>query len=327
MDKENDMLLGLAQTNQCATTTILDSRLISPTIFNSINKKYDIKLVESGNYVQLYMYETKKLKKKKDNDIDLMLKKNKIDKMVDTKNEKITTSNNTTNEIEMRNIIRSKLECQRIAKANDTQWETFITLTFKENITDIDNANKRFRYFVDKIRRVKKDFKYICIPEFQKRGAIHYHLLTNIPVNSKLLPKREPLKLWNKETKSYKEIEYYDIKYWNEGFSSAEIIKGDQKKIVGYISKYMTKDIDNRLFNKHRYFYSKNLDKPKENFIDTDNEEEYNYYIKKIQDKDLIYQNQYVNPYDNTNVTFLEFYRTDKLYNIVEEKERSDFYV
>lgn len=80
----------------------------------------------------------------------------------------------------------------------------------------------------------------------------------------------------------------------------------------------MTKDIDNRLFNKHRYFYSKNLNKPKENYIDTDNEEEYNYYIKKIQDKDLIYQNQYVNPYDNTNVTFLEFYWTDKLYNIVE---------
>lgn len=318
MDNENDMLLGLAQTNQCATTTILDSKHISPTIFNSTNKKYDIKLVESDNYVQLYMYETKKLKKKKDNDIDLMLKKNKIDKMVDVKNEKVTNSNNLTNVIELRSIIRSKLECQRIAKANDTQWETFITLTFKENITDIDNANKRFRYFVDKVRRVKKDFKYICIPEFQKRGAIHYHLLTNIPVNSKLLPKREPLKLWNKETKSYKEIEYYDIKYWNEGFSSAEIIKGDQKKIVGYISKYMTKDIDNRLFNKHRYFYSKNLNKPKENFIDTDNEEEYNYYIKKIQDKDLIYQNQYVNPYDNTNVTFLEFYRTDKLYNIVE---------
>lgn len=325
MTNKSKELLGVAPTQRGATTTILDSKHISPTIYNSINKKYDIKLVECGNYVQLYVYETKRLKKKKDKDIDVELKKENINKMVDIEQEKTTKkSKNKESEISQRSIIRSKLECQRVAKANDKEWETFITLTFEENLTDIESANKKFRYFVDKVRRVQKDFKYICIPEFQKRGAVHYHLLTNIPIDSNIVPKRKKLKLWNKETKSYKELEYYDIKYWNDGFSSAEPLKGDQKKIIGYISKYMTKDIDNRLFNKHRYFYSQNLNTPQESYIDLELEEENDYYIKKIQDLDLIYQNEYTNPYDNTRVSFLEFYKPNKLYNRFEEKERSD---
>lgn len=62
------------------------------------------------------------------------------------------------NKIELRNIIRSKLTCQRIAKSNTDKWETFITLTFEDNITEIKTANKKFRYFIDKVRRIKKIF-------------------------------------------------------------------------------------------------------------------------------------------------------------------------
>lgn len=175
-------------------------------------------------------------------------------------------------------------------------WETFITLTFEENITDVKEANKQFRYFIDKIRRIKKDFKYLCITEFQKRGAIHYHLLTNISIDD------EKLIYTQVDNKKFRHI-----KYWNKGFNSVEILKGDTKKVIGYISKYMTKDIDNRLFSKHRYFYSQNLVKPKINFINLDSEKEIKFYNEKIQDKELIYQDNYINPLDNENVLFLEF--------------------
>ena len=299
MFEKNERLLEVACSIPRATTTnsILDSKHISPTIYNNTNKKYDIKLVECGDFIQLYLYETKKIRKTKDKDFDLELKKQKINNMFDSvADNTIKESQKFSNEIEQRSIIRSKLECQRLAKANVKDWETFITLTFEENVSDVSSANKRFRYFVDKVRRIKKDFKYICITEFQKRGAIHYHLLTNVSINDKKLMYEQ------KDNPKFKHI-----KYWLEGFTSVEIIKGDSKKIVGYISKYMTKDIDNRLFNKHRYFYSQNLIKPQESFIDIENEQENNYYIKKIQDKDLIYQNEYINPYDNTKVTFLEF--------------------
>lgn len=269
---------------------LLDSKLITPTI----SEGYNIKLVDCGDYVQVYCYEKKKKKRKNDDD-DLNLIKN-FDVGESEKERKEKNAVNVENVIEVRNIIRSKLQCQRLAKANAKDWETFITLTFAENEQNIESANRKFRYFVDKIRRVKKDFKYLCIPEFQKRGAIHYHLLTNVSTSDD--------KLIYSQSDNPK---YKHIKYWNLGFDSIEVIKGDIKKIVGYISKYMTKEIDNRLFGHRRYFYSNNLDKPLENYIDTDIVRDFNFYQKKIQELQPIYQRDYINPYDNSKVTFLEY--------------------
>lgn len=269
---------------------ILDSRLISPTLEI---KNYNVKLVDCNEYIQVYFYKKKKIKKNIVKDFDLNLKKLNIDTDL---NNNTNNFDNELKKIEERNIIRSKLSCQRLAKANMKDWETFITLTFEENITDVQKANKQFRYFIDKIRRVKKDFKYLCITEFQKRGAIHYHLLTNININD------DTLMYTQNDNKNFRHV-----KYWHNGFNSVEILKGDAKKVIGYISKYMTKDIDDRLFSKHRYFYSQNLIKPKNNFIDLDNEKEVKFYNEKIQDKELIYQNNYINSFDNENVLFLEF--------------------
>mgnify|MGYP006868095900 FL=1 len=271
-------------------TNILDSRLISPTLEI---KNYNVKLVDCNEYIQVYFYKKKKIKKNIVKDFDLNLKKLNIDTDL---NNNTNNFDNELKKIEERNIIRSKLSCQRLAKANMKDWETFITLTFEKNITDVQKANKQFRYFIDKIRRVKKDFKYLCITEFQKRGAIHYHLLTNININD------DTLMYTQNDNKNFRHI-----KYWHNGFNSVEILKGDTKKVIGYISKYMTKDIDDRLFSKHRYFYSQNLIKPKNNFIDLDNEKEVKFYNEKIQDKELIYQNNYINSFDNENVLFLEF--------------------
>lgn len=269
---------------------LLDSKLITPTLPDG----YNIKLVDCNDYIQVYCYEKKKKKKKNDQSDMNLIKNFDVGDIEEQEQEK--EKNNLENVIEVRNIIRSKLQCQRLAKANVQEWKTFITLTFAENEQSIESANKKLRYFVDKVRRIKKDFKYLCIPEFQKRGAIHYHLLTNIAEND------------DKLTYAQKDNSYFrHIKYWNLGYDSIEVIKGDIKKVVGYISKYMTKDIDNRLFGHRRYFYSKNLNKPLENYIDTDIERDLKFYQKKIQESELIYQRNYINPYDNTTVSFLEY--------------------
>ena len=203
---------------------LLDSKLIVTTI---LENKYNIKLVNCGDYVQIYVYEKCKKKNLKNDDVELQLKKQKINKII---GEDFTKKNKNESKlkdnIETKNIIRSKLECQRIAKANLNEWKTFITLTFKENVKDVQLANKRFRYFVDKIQRVKKDFKYIAIPEFQKRGATHYHLLTNIDIEDKSL-------IVEQDGKS----KFKHVKYWHDGFNKVDYLKGDTKKIIGYISK------------------------------------------------------------------------------------------
>lgn len=271
---------------------ILDSKHIIAT-----KKVYDIKLVDCKEYCLVYLYHDRKVIK--DNSIDttdLELKKSKIANFIDDEKTPKKKSNNLKHAIEERSIIRSKLACQRIAKANINIWKTFITLTFSENIIDLNYAKKRLKYFLDKVRRVKKDLKFLGIIEFQKRGAVHYHILTNIDINDTTL-------IYSQEDNS----KFKHIKYWNDGFTNVKIIKGDVKKIIGYIAKYMTKNIDDRLFNHRRYFYSKNLDIPKENYIDLTKENEKKFYNKKIQDKVLIYHSEYINPYDNTSVTFLEY--------------------
>ena len=278
-------------TGKVSAFPILDSKHISATI-----SLYDIKLIDCNDYCQVYLYERKQAKNiKKDNQNELELTKAKMNNLV--KNDiEVKTEAKLTNEIELRSIIRSKTECQRLAKANINDWKSFITLTFEENIQDVKIANKRFKYFIDKIRRKKSDLKYLCITEFQKRGAVHYHFLSNIDINDKNL-------IYCQEDN----LNFKHIKYWNDGFTSVEEMKNDVKKIIGYIAKYMTKDIDKRLFSHHRYFYSQNLNKPIKNYINLDNKTEKDFYRKKIQEKELIYQNEYINPYNDEKVIFLEF--------------------
>lgn len=272
---------------------ILDSKLITETFL----KEYDIKFVDCGEFYQVYCYQNKKTITNKKDDTDLNLHKLKVKSFMDNEEQKETkTVLKDGNKIEDRNIIRSKLSCQRLAKANSKIWETFITLTIAENIQDIKKANAMLHSFTVQVRRIKKDFSYIAIPEFQKRGAVHYHLLTNISIDDTKLIYAQ------KDNPNFKHI-----KYWNKGFTSIEPLKDDIKKVVGYISKYMTKDIDDRLFGHRRYLYSQNLATPKESYINSDSEQDYNFFTKKIQDKKLIYENVYINPYDNSKVTFLEF--------------------
>lgn len=273
---------------------LLDSSLITATNL----KKYNIKVVDCGEYKQVYLYDNYITRSIEKDDFDLKLKKERINRFFDSNGEDLSNKTNKIElkQIEEKNVIRSKIQCQRLAKANFDKWETFITLTFEENITNIKIANKNFHSFITTIRKHKKDFSYIAIPEFQKRGAIHYHILTNISI------KDDNLIFSQKDNPKFKHI-----KYWKHGFTSVEIMKGDSKKIVGYISKYMTKDIDNRLFGHRRYFYSQNLTIPQESYIDTNEEFDLNFYKKIIQDKELIYQNEYINSYNGSKVLFLEF--------------------
>lgn len=49
--------------------------------------------------------------------------------------------------------------------------------------------------------------------------------------------------------------------------------------VVGYLSKYMTKDIDNRLFGKRRYLYSQKLKRPTDIYLNLDDLNDYKYFV------------------------------------------------
>ena len=130
----------------------------------------------------------------------------------------------------VRNLVNANPDCNK-----------FLTLTFKENITDLSQAYKSLHYFLKKIKRyIMPNMKFIAVPEFQKRGAVHYHLICNLQyIHWKMLEK-----------------------LWGQGY--IKINKIDEVDNVGaYVSKYINKDFaDERLVGRKCYYCSKNLTKP-----------------------------------------------------------------
>lgn len=280
---------------------LLDSSLISK--YEDVERRiiYDVKIIHCGDTYQIYKFDkTRSKENKKDRDIPIIPKVSIKD--IDTDNLYKLDRVEEVKPILLSNAIRSNLNCQRIAKANRDNWESFITLTFKENITDIVYANKIFNAWVSNVRKLKKDFKYIAVPEFQKRGAVHYHILSNLGKEDTniVIPQKER----TEKTKDLTTL--FDVKYWSRGFARVDFIKGDYKKIYSYICKYMTKDIDDKLFGKHRYFNSQNLNKPREEFLDLSNERDLKHFNDIINNSSIDYSSQYKDIYTDSNIEFLE---------------------
>lgn len=260
------------------TSLLLDNSLITQTKKGRV----DIKLIDCGSYKQLYCFkkcyvrEDSNLEKfrsfsltsMRDYDTEFYYAEKKEKNKKETKNE--------LKKIEIKNLNRSRFEMQRLVKTNETEFKTFITLTFEENILDLKKANKSFNSFRTYIKKLKPDFKYIGVPEFQERGAVHYHLLTNIAYDDFNVLNEKVIKLWSPSDNKWQIGR--NINGWNKGYSLVIDLK-EIDNIVGYISKYMTKDIDNRLWGMRRYYYSQNLKKPSITYLDLTNPGDFKIYL------------------------------------------------
>lgn len=175
------------------------------------------------------------------------MKKNPKEKQEKTEEQKM--------EIRKRAAYRARNNVYNLISTNAWFWKkednsaflpVFLTLTFKENITEIKKGNyllskfiKRLNYYTYRTKTTQ--LKYLSVIEFQKRGAVHYHIIFfNLP-------------FIHKDNIS---------KTWDQGFIN---IKGVDPKqnVAGYLTKYMSKSInDKRLWGKKRYFCSRKLLRP-----------------------------------------------------------------
>lgn len=117
------------------------------------------------------------------------------------------------------------------------------------------------------------ELKYTVVPEFQERGAVHYHVIFyNLP---------------------YTKADVLES-VWGNGF--VKINKIDDINNVGaYICKYLTKDnCDDRLRGRRSYFNSRGLKKPIEVYFDDDQLES----IKEsLPEQAMTYRAQFDNEY------------------------------
>ena len=161
----------------------------------------------------------------------------------------------TEEEIRQRTFRRAKKKLVDYINTNVFAWfdnnglvfpGIFLTLTFAENLTDIEIGNNEFTAFIRRLNyeitgSIKAYLKYVVVIEFQKRGAVHYHaIFFNLPFIEK---------------KRIEEI-------WGNGWIKVKAI--DEVKDVGfYVTKYMSKNFDDQRLKGHKcYFVSDGLIKP-----------------------------------------------------------------
>ena len=174
---------------------------------------------------------------------------------------------------------RVKRNIERLAYCNfDNKYTSLITLTYRSNITDLDIANNDFDKFIRRLNYTlqklnRPALKYICRPEFQERGAIHYHMVTNLrsfPFTSDVVRewrRRGTLPdAWKDE---YNLKDLWHGKEAGKGSVNLEPIKKGMFSVCSYLTEYLTKQTDDKLQQRKSFFTSRQLDKP-EQYFDSD---------------------------------------------------------
>ncbi len=149
------------------------------------------------------------------------------------------------------NARRASVAFRRIVSSNlggSSSLPTLVTLTYKDNFTDLSGAYRHLTAFIQSLRyRFGKAFAYILVPEFQKRGAVHFHALFWGLPKEVLLTERQNRTL---------------SRLWGHGFIYIKPTDGNEK-LAFYLSKYFTKAfLDPRLINQKSYVASRNIKRP-----------------------------------------------------------------
>ncbi len=196
---------------------------------------YYLKMIVSGQQVEVFEYKKPmwrdfKKTKKKTTPTKSEPKQMDIMEQIEYEIRKIASS-----------VRRTKTQIKRMVNSNPN-LNKFMTLTFANNMTDLKQANYLFNQFVKRLVYRYPDFEYLAVPEYQDRGAVHYHLLCNLPY-----------------------IEITGLEYiWSHGHVNIRQI-GEVNNLGSYMSKYLGKDLFNQvMFNKKKFFCSQNLKRPVE---------------------------------------------------------------
>lgn len=148
------------------------------------------------------------------------------------------------------NARRAGSAFRRLVSANLGQFDVPVlaSFTYAENVISTEQGHQDFNTFIRTMRNVLgQEFRYIAVPEFQKRGAIHFHaLFWDLPPG---------LVETERNTRFF-------AKLWQRGY--VDLTNTDGSELLGgYLSKYMVKAFfDPRLYMKKAYVCSRNIKRP-----------------------------------------------------------------
>jgi len=200
------------------------------------------KIVQYGNVTEIYSYEKDILHHPKRH-ISQHAKKRQKQRRDDAKAKGIVLRS-------QRSINRSRNNFFRLCHHNVTIAKTvhFLTLTFAYDLSN-QEATRHVQRFMDRAKKLTPEtpISYISVPEYTKKGRIHYHLLVfNLPPNAS---KTERVK------RNYQRI-------FQRGYIDLRLARYNSKGIAGYMAKYMAKTFqDSRTQTRRGYSCSRNIEK------------------------------------------------------------------
>jgi hypothetical protein len=210
------------------------------------------KIISYGNTLEVYEYERdivrlvgRTRRNHEDTDDDMGMGISGENPLPDEKREKDSGKRSD-------NARRASMAFRRIVASNlgGPTLPTLVTLTYRDNFTDLARAYRHLTAFIQALRhRFGKAFSYVLVPEFQKRGAVHFHaLFWGLPAE---------IFLAERENRTIAQI-------WGKGFLFLKPTDGNER-LAFYLAKYFTKAfLDPRLKNQKSYVASRNIKRPLE---------------------------------------------------------------
>lgn len=200
-----------------------------------------IKAIQSGDIIEIFNYER-----------DLPEKNKRNERIVERSNGICRPRKMRRKIVRDRrfdNVCRQRATFRRLVRSNLTRAETpaLLTLTMLD-IVPITQGYKSFSDFISRLRKsYGETFRYIAVPEFQKRGAVHFHVLMwGLPYETIYFERQE---------RTLQHI-------WARGFLDCTTTDGNGR-LITYLCKYMQKAVfDERLAGQKGYVCSRNIVRP-----------------------------------------------------------------
>lgn len=219
------------------------------------------KVVQYGNYTEIYRY-TKSYVKKPKKHVSLLDKKRRLER-----NKKRIRFK--------RSIYRSRVRFFRLVHHNNVRAKSihFLTLTFAYEV-DYKTATRSVSEFFRRVKRrypQKVPLSYISVPELTKKGRYHFHVLvynlcteaSGIPLYIRQYDKRKRrYKLLNTTTER---ITRNLQRQFQRGYIDIGLATYVTDGLAGYMAKYMAKSLESTKNETRRgYNCSRNIDKTTE---------------------------------------------------------------
>ncbi|MCK5413284.1 MAG: hypothetical protein KAI57_02810 [Candidatus Pacebacteria bacterium] len=176
---------------------------------------------------------------------------------------------------------RSSFNIRGLVNSNP-DLNKFLTLTFAKNQKNLSKANYEFKKFIERMKYKYQIFKYVCVVEFQKRGAVHYHIICNLTYIKK------------------KTIE----KIWSHGFVKINRVQS-VRNLGAYFAKHGTKgdEVESKLLaSRKKFFCSRGINRP---IILRNPDKTKEYIDKNLQNKVAFFRKNYKK--ENLEIDYTQF--------------------